>query len=941
MRIKVIAVTTIFILFVFFTFFFPFKPAYADSGITIKGNISIYNFENGSFIDSSYGDFSNFGTNAYVPFRNAYIEIEFSEWTISDIKTTTDENGNFSVNVRNPYWGSWHVDIEVNSWVELDYNSGEPITADCFEDSEDLFKYNFQTGGKSVGKNGTLIYDVKIGGPDNNIEDYWDADITSLWDEGAGTGLNHVTAAFMSQVIKDGFDWLVDRNATAQDLDRTTCILFPSDETGILGIGASNIDKYKPMQLPPGTGHIHIIPKRLFPSQYTIGDSLKPVGYYWKDLRCTLLHEYGHKVMHDIYWDLPKPLTFWDSFDAEHTVYTCRSPELGWVEGWAEFFSAAVQNWPTINGEKDFSAINIEQTGTIDMSDYATMTVKPQEEGQIKWHRELSAPYYNDKRNMNEGEVASVLWDIFDSKGWEYMSNEVQNMKPVAWQNQSFLQWYDRLEDPNLDRIWSIMRDHSPDCLMDEADAQSLLKIEDSFWYYWLEKYGNDSQLVHGLKAVLYNRGIPSTKKKENAPRIVSSSIDIQKHKANIVIEELDPEDQSYLYYNVEYRASPYEESKMMYNKDKLLSSLSTAWTGNRITISINIPPSSQWSTLLLRVHDSMLPVFQEYTNYTTTDTSAETGDKGDLIIAGSSNIPNYVTDLEIIDKYVHLVDGSKGYYIIDVTDPGRPTKVASFEDWKRCPSIDIEDYYAYIPNLSGDFHIVDIADPLNPQETACINLYDSVKKLPGRNIAGALFDISVAGDYAYIIGYNCFYTVDISDKYNPVLAGFMAIGGDYLDVLGNYAFITDNDWGLHVFDITDPAKPSEVCYYSFKFDHKGHSAFQITIDPDLMRAYIYCDANGFAIIDISDPLNPALISSIDVPQSVNHGALKNNHIYIIEDDALYIISASSPEKPAEIKPFTIPPDGDRLYPNFLAAYDDYIYAGTSYGLVIFGYKNQ
>ena len=57
----------------------------------------------------------------------------------------------------------------------------------------------------------------------------------------------------------------------------------------------------------------------------------------------------------------------------------------------------------------------------MDMSDYTWMTVKPQDQGQIKWHRELSAPYYDGKRDMNEGEVASVLWDIFDSKNWEYM----------------------------------------------------------------------------------------------------------------------------------------------------------------------------------------------------------------------------------------------------------------------------------------------------------------------------------------------------------------------------------------------------------------------------------------------------------------------------------------------------------------------------------------
>ena len=259
----------------------------------------------------------------------------------------------------------------------------------------------------------------------------------------------------------------------------------------------------------------------------------------------------------------------------------------------------------------------------------------------------------------------------------------------------------------------------------------------------------------------------------------------------------------------------------------------------------------------------------------------------------------------------------------------------------EKCPSIDIEGNYAYIPNLSGEFHIVNISNPLNPSETASLNLVDSVKKLPGYNIPGAAFDVKVEGDYAYIIGYNCFYVVDISEKDNPVLSGFMAIGGNYLDVLGNYAFVTDNNWGLHVFDVSDPAKPSEVCYYSYRAGHKGNSAHQVTINPELEQANIFCDAGGLSIIDISDPLDPVLVSSIDNPQSVNHGAIKNNQIYIIEGDALYIIDGSAPDKPAKIKSFILPSGGDKLYPNFLATDDAYFYAGTSAGLVIFGYKNQ
>lgn len=77
---------------------------------------------------------------------------------------------------------------------------------------------------RTVGANETLEFDVYIGGPSNNIEEWWDADLT-IWDQGAYTGANHMVSMFMTQVIKDAFDWAVGKAPSEDDLCRTTCIL--------------------------------------------------------------------------------------------------------------------------------------------------------------------------------------------------------------------------------------------------------------------------------------------------------------------------------------------------------------------------------------------------------------------------------------------------------------------------------------------------------------------------------------------------------------------------------------------------------------------------------------------------------------------------------------------------------------------------------------------
>ncbi|MHB8281127.1 MAG: hypothetical protein ACYDIA_26360 [Candidatus Humimicrobiaceae bacterium] len=181
--------------------------------------------------------------------------------------------------------------------------------------------------------------------------------------------------------------------------------------------------------------------------------------------------------MHDLYWMLPVKADFWNKEEV-HNISSCFDPETGWKEGWAEFFSAAVQNLPNINGQNNSSGYNIEYSYHPTAITNPLSILTPEELGQIKWHKDiLSNDSLDLKRDYNEGENAAVLWDIFDEKGWEYLPEAEQTAKPDEWDRD--LMWYDRLEDSNLDKIWSILKDHEPDCLMDEDDAANPIKIED------------------------------------------------------------------------------------------------------------------------------------------------------------------------------------------------------------------------------------------------------------------------------------------------------------------------------------------------------------------------------------------------------------------------------------------------------------------------------
>ncbi|PKP61218.1 hypothetical protein CVT91_03675 [Candidatus Atribacteria bacterium HGW-Atribacteria-1] len=597
MRIKLIFPVILFCFLVLFI-----SNVFAE--VTIRGKVQYWNLEQGinATKDTRPEDIEG---GCYLPARRLLLEIEFDSPLTIDEQTYTDDSGCYEVTHRNPWYGDWDVDVEVRAEVKLATINDDDVLVTCYENAFDIWPYNGQTGDRSVGDDETITFNVYIGGPLNNIEE-WDND------EG-GEGRDHLVAFFMCQVILDAFNWLEERAPEREEIERDTSLFYPDEDLTIFGKELMSSDTfYNAVLSPPGVAWIDVGEGNYYPDQFNKDLLLnfnKTIGLAWQRLRSPLTHEYGHKIMHDIYWTLPKPLNFWEG--SKHDIYTCKSPEFGWKEGWAEFFAAAVLNWPTINGEKGESKYNIEQ---VYYPAVEVPEINLEGKGNINWRDKIP----DDKRYMNEGENAAVLWDIFDDpKGWEYLSQDQQDAKPVDWPTP--LKWYDCLEDPNFERIWEMIagwREYGPigvrrlpDCLIDEGDVW-----EDSFWYFWKDKdegYGNDTELMHGLKAIMYNRGITSTEYVEHKPEVIIKQVDIENQKIVIEVTEEDTEDQPYLYYNLVYPDDT-REYYPFFTEDQPISG---EWRNNTLSFSINVLPFHQWqqNKLIVMVHDNMLCSFAEY----------------------------------------------------------------------------------------------------------------------------------------------------------------------------------------------------------------------------------------------------------------------------------------------------------------------------------------
>ena len=454
-----------------------------EGDVSLSGCVYYWNLEEAQF-PGIVSENTAVGA-AYKPMANAQVEVEYDGATLDD-KIFTDDNGCYSVSHRAPLSGDWEVNLEIYAKVKLGtaQKNDIDIVASVFSSATDIWPYSLETstihvdGGESATLNGY------VGGPDNNTVEY---------------GHHKRAAMYMSQVLRDDFLWTVEQLGVERGdtihITRDVSVFFPEDKS-----------LYSPGKSPPGTGWIDMAHYKLAPEDYEDSDSKKraennsllvaypdTIAEAWQTVRNTLSHEYGHKIMHDMYWTMPKSSQFWTWFDSEHDIYACKTPEFGWIEGWAEFYAAASNQFATVDATRGTGASQIEYAYHPLTDELGTMPADANGEvpGTIKWHKNITC-----QRDRNEGEVAAVLWDLMDPQDWEYQIEEEQGLKPVYWPNP--LVWKENVQ-MNCGTLFSILEEKEPHALMDNNDIIGFPLV------YHLQTYAINT---HALKAIFFNRGI-------------------------------------------------------------------------------------------------------------------------------------------------------------------------------------------------------------------------------------------------------------------------------------------------------------------------------------------------------------------------------------------------------------------------------------------------
>ena len=262
---------------------------------------------------------------------------------------------------------------------------------------------------------------------------------------------------------------------------------------------------------------------------------------------------------------------------------------------------------------------------------------------------------------------------------------------------------------------------------------------------------------------------------------------------------------------------------------------------------------------------------------------------------------------------YAFVADRGSGLQIVDVSDPSQPKLVGGCDTPGDTFGVYVKGNYAYVTDGSvGGLRIIDISDPTNPVFTGW---YDT----PGTTTARRL---EVVDNLVYLPdGASGLQIIDVSDPANPVLAGAWTLNGVAgVDVIDNYAYLAAGG-RLDILDISNPSAPNRVG--GWEVSPNGPTCICVVGDYAYVGApYTGFDGNLY-IIDISDPLNPALVSKFDTPDWDNMIKVVGNYAYNANDNngQLRIIDVSDPENPDLVSVFPYQAEG-------LDIIGDYLYLG-------------
>lgn len=227
---------------------------------------------------------------------------------------------------------------------------------------------------------------------------------------------------------------------------------------------------------------------------------------------------------------------------------------------------------------------------------------------------------------------------------------------------------------------------------------------------------------------------------------------------------------------------------------------------------------------------------------------------------------------IAVSDNYAFVADWDNGLRILDIQDLNNVTQVGFFEGYFR--KVDVQGNYAYTTS-NGQENIFDISNVNNPV-------------LCGSLDGGIGWNITVNGPYAYYAGGNSgLHIYNVSNPNSPYEVAQYDYGDSVFDVevVDTVAYLANGTLGLRLLGIANPSNPQELDFYIHG------NVKSVRVENGL--AYITVQDYGLQVVDVSDPLNIFLVAEYLSGGEPSDVLPYSDFVYLADgDDGIHVLQA-------------------------------------------------
>ncbi len=216
--------------------------------------------------------------------------------------------------------------------------------------------------------------------------------------------------------------------------------------------------------------------------------------------------------------------------------------------------------------------------------------------------------------------------------------------------------------------------------------------------------------------------------------------------------------------------------------------------------------------------------------------------------------------DGEASSSTLYFVVGTKGLFIVDLSDPGDPTGIGEYTTRGYAQALDLVGDIAYVASRGNGIVLIDVSDPARPSE---LSLFDT---------GGSSRDVEVVDGIAYVADQRGgVQFIDVSDPENPELVGTWMTRGfaEQIEVDANrqLAAVATGDAGVELLDVSDPGNPSLRAW----IETAGEARDVVLLHS---IGYVALGYRGLAVFDLEDPSNPRLVNTVSATGEIQALAL-------------------------------------------------------------------